>query len=104
MSRTSLFEMITQDPVELNSLILKAKLAAIIGLTFKSNGWTQTKAAEILKISQPRVSNLLKGKINQFSIDALFECLFRLGYKLDMDFTPENSEAPLSMELKKAVL
>lgn len=104
MSRISLFEMITQDPVELNSLILKSKLAAIVGLTVKSKGWTQTKASEILKISQPRVSNLMKGKINQFSIDALFECAFRLGYKLDMDFTPENNETPLSMVVKKAVL
>lgn len=104
MSRTSLFEMVAQDPVELNSLILKSKLAAIIGMMVVSKGWTQTKSAEILKMSQPRVSNLLKGKLNLFSIDSLFECLFKLGYKLDMDFTPQNDVAPLSMSVKKAVL
>jgi predicted XRE-type DNA-binding protein len=104
MSRTSLFEMITQDPVELNSLILKSKLAAIIGMMVSSKGWTQTKVSDVLKISQPRVSNLLKGRLDKFSIDALFEFLFRLGYKLDMDFTPQNDAVPLSMSIKKAVL
>lgn len=104
MNRTSLFEVVTQDPVELNSLILKSKLTAIVGMMVTSNGWTQTKAAEVLKMSQPRVSDLLNGKLNLFSMDSLFECLFKLGYKLDMDFTPQNEDQPLIMQVKKAVL
>lgn len=39
---------------------------------------TQAKAAKLLKVSQPRVSDLMRGRIEQFSIDALVEMLARL--------------------------
>lgn len=104
MNRVSLFELSTQDPVELNLLILKSKLSAIIGILVASNGWSQKQVAEKLETSQPRVSNLLGGKLAKFSIDFLLESLCRLGYKFDVDFTPANLDEPMHMAVKKAVL
>jgi predicted XRE-type DNA-binding protein len=104
MTRASLFELVTQDPVELNSLILKSKLAAIIRMLIAKTDWNQKKVASVLQTSQPRVSNLLSGKLSKFSIDFLLESLCRLGYKFDIDFTPNESEEPMRMALKKAVL
>jgi predicted XRE-type DNA-binding protein len=37
------------------------------------------KAAKVLGISQPRVSDLVRGRIESFSIDALVEMLARIG-------------------------
>ena len=39
---------------------------------------TQTEAAEVLRISQPRVSTLLQGKIEKFRLDSLIDMAHRL--------------------------
>ncbi|MDO1767602.1 XRE family transcriptional regulator, partial [Escherichia coli] len=69
----------------------------------RDNGWNQTEAAAHLGISQPRVSNMLKGKLDKFSSDSLLEIMFTLGYKLDMQVHP-SSEVILEMGMKKAML
>ncbi|PYD84526.1 PtxR, partial [Pseudomonas syringae pv. pisi] len=63
-----------------------------------------TEAAQALNISSPRMSNLFKGYLEKFSIDALIEMLVRIGYKLDVDFNPDNRQQPLTMNVKKATL
>jgi predicted XRE-type DNA-binding protein len=67
-------------------------------------GLTQREAAGVLGISQPRVSNMMKGQLDRFSMDFFIESLVHLGYKLDLDFTPHNEEQPLSIYVKKAAL
>lgn len=104
MKRSSLFELATKDPVELNSLILKSKLSVIIRLLVKKSELSQVDVAKMLQTTQPRISNLLNGKLSKFSVDFLLESLCRLGYKLDVDFDPSNLDEPIRMTLKKAVL
>lgn len=104
MSRKSLFELATQDPVELNSLVLKSKLAALIRLLVKEQDLSQMKVAEILSTSQARVSNLLAGHIEKFSVDFLLTSLFKFGYKADFDYDPTDKNEPLRVSIKKAVL
>ena len=45
----------------------------------KDAGLTQTEAAKLLGITQPRVSDLLRGKLSKFSLDALVNMLASLG-------------------------
>ncbi|WP_431354867.1 XRE family transcriptional regulator [Klebsiella pneumoniae] len=52
-------------------------------------------------MSRPRVSNMLQGKLDEFSTDSLVEIMFKLGYKLDMQVHP-SSEVILEMGMKKA--
>lgn len=104
MMRKSIFEVVTQDPVELNLMILKSKLVSVIVDMIRSNQWTQKLAAEKLKISQPRVSNLYKGKLDKFSIDFLLEIILHLGYKLELNYRPSCIDQPMDMALKKAML
>lgn len=104
MSRKSLFELATQDPVELNALVLKSKLAALIRLLVRDRGLSQVEVAEVLKTTQPRVSLLLSGHVSKFSIDFLLGSLNRLGYKSDLDYDPTNKDQPLLISMKKAVL
>ncbi len=50
----------------------------------KVKGWTQAQAAKHLGVTQPRISNLMRGKISLFSIDSLIELLTRAGVKLEI--------------------
>ena len=51
----------------------------------EDQGLTQTQAAEILRITQPRVSALLKGKINDFRLDSLVDMAHRLGMHVSIN-------------------
>ena len=75
----------------------------LVNLIRKQN-WSQAEAARQLKVSQPRMSNLFKGQLDKFSIDTLLEMIMGIGYKLDMDFDPNNDDEPLELTLKKAML
>ena len=48
-------------------------------------GWTQMKAARRLGITQPRLNDLLHGKINKFSLDTLMTLATRAGLKVKID-------------------
>ncbi len=39
----------------------------------RENGWTQAEAAEHLDVSQPRISDLMHGRIEKFSVDMLMK-------------------------------
>jgi predicted XRE-type DNA-binding protein len=48
---------------------------------------TQAKAAKLLGVSQPRVSDLVRGRIDLFSIDSLVDMLARAGIKVAVTFS-----------------
>lgn len=48
----------------------------------EERGLTQAKAAKLLGVAQPRVSDLLRGKILLFSVDSLIEMLGRAGARV----------------------
>ncbi len=47
------------------------------------NGWTQAEAAKRCGVSQPRINDLLRGKISKFSIDALVNMATAMGKRID---------------------
>ena len=51
--------------------LVKAKLARVIARTIEAKHMTQSEAADLLGIDQPKVSNLVRGKLAGFSIDRL---------------------------------
>lgn len=82
--RTSLFELCTDDSAELRMFLLKSKLVVIISMEINARGWNQTQAAKHLQTTQPRVSNLLQGRLMKFSVDYLLNCLSLLGIEYDI--------------------
>jgi predicted XRE-type DNA-binding protein len=50
----------------------------------RERGLTQARAAKLLGISQPRVSDLMRGKIDLFSIDNLVNLLAAAGLRVDV--------------------
>lgn len=69
--------------------IARAKLLNKVGLSIKDqiefNGLTRKQACSIAKISEPRMSDLLNGRLSRFSERALFEIALRLGVRFDID-------------------
>jgi predicted XRE-type DNA-binding protein len=62
-----------------DGMLVKAQLAAKISELLHRRGLTQTQAAEILGLTQPKVSALLKGQFRGISEHRLLDCLTRLG-------------------------
>jgi predicted XRE-type DNA-binding protein len=50
----------------------------------RGEGWTQAEAAARLNVNQPRVSDLLNGKISKFSLDALVNMLAPVDLTFDV--------------------
>jgi len=61
------------------SMLVKAQLAAMIAEIVQHRALTQARAAEILGLTQPKVSALLKGRFHGISEHRLLVCLTRLG-------------------------
>lgn len=57
----------------------KAQLAAKIGEIIKARKWSQQQAAEILGITQPKLSGMLRGQFRGISESKMLDCLTRLG-------------------------
>jgi len=53
----------------------------------------QTQAAKVFAVTQPRISNLMRGKINLFSIDLLVAMLSSAGVEVEMKIIPVKSAA-----------
>jgi predicted XRE-type DNA-binding protein len=59
------------SPAESANLTMRSDCMMALEVWFKGSGLTQAKAAKQLGVTQPRFNALLKGAINQFSLDAL---------------------------------
>lgn len=75
----SVFDAIAESPEEALNMKLRTSLIHEIRKKVTAAGWTQTQTAHRLGITQPRVSDLLNGKLSKFSLDALVNMLARLG-------------------------
>jgi predicted XRE-type DNA-binding protein len=60
-------------------MALKAQLVTEIGDLIRQRGLTQEQAAKALNLTQPKISNLLKGQFRGISERRLLRCLTRLG-------------------------
>ena len=64
---------------EAEHLLIRADLLIQLQKAIASRGLRQAEAANMLRVTQPRVSDLLRGRIDLFSTDALIDMLARLG-------------------------
>ena len=68
-------------PEEAMILAMRADLMAQLRLLIEKNKWTQLQAAAELQVSQSRVSDLIRGKWEKFSLDMLLILAARAGLK-----------------------
>ena len=66
-------------PEEAENLRVRSKLMIELSKLIKARRLTQAEAARLLGVTQPRVSDLVRGKIDRFSVDSLIEMLGHAG-------------------------
>jgi predicted XRE-type DNA-binding protein len=79
---TSVWDALADTPEEAANLRLRSALMRQIAEIVESNGWTQAEAAERCGVTQPRINDLLRGRISRFSLDALVNIASALGRKI----------------------
>lgn len=67
----SVWDALTDNPAEAELLKTKSELMTAIRGHITAHAWTQTEAAKHFGVTQPRVSDLNRGKLSKFSLDAL---------------------------------
>lgn len=71
-------------PEEAAILAMRADLMAQLRLAVEKRDWTQVEAAKVLGISQSRVSDLMRGKWDKFSLDMLVTLATRAGLHCEL--------------------
>lgn len=102
---SDLKSLMATDPIEQDVLYLKASLRNAIIKMIRANNWTQSVAAEIMGVSQPRISSLNQAKLDDFSIDFLITMLLKAGSRLQVDVNSnEDATAFLAMTFNKTAI
>ena len=73
---------------EAKHLLVRSDLMIKVQKLIASRRLTQAEVAKILRVTQPRVSDLLRGRIDLFSTDALIDMLARLGVRVRLVLKP----------------
>lgn len=80
----SVWDAIEPSPADAANMKARAALMLAIRKAVESWGTTQTASAKRLQITQPRLNDLFRGRINKFSLDALVELAERAGLSVRM--------------------
>jgi len=62
-----------------DEMLVKAQLASKIGEIIKNRKWSQQQAADVLGLTQPKLSKMLRGQFRGISEAKMLDCLTRLG-------------------------
>lgn len=80
----NIWDAIESDPVEAENMKIRSRLLTAINQAITAQGWTQAETARRLRVTQPRISDLTRGKIDKFSIDALANMAHAIGLHVDI--------------------
>ena len=78
------WDAVGRTPEEVAHLKARAELMIALKDHIKKQGWTQAAAATHLGVTQPRISDLMRGKFNEFGLDHLVTMLARAGMAVDI--------------------
>jgi predicted XRE-type DNA-binding protein len=87
-STGSVFRDLGFSKEESEHLLVRADLLIQAQKAITSRRLTQAEAARVLRVTQPRVSDLLRGRIDLFSTDTLIDMLARLGVSVRLVVKP----------------
>jgi len=81
----SAWDALEDDPIRRENLKLRSHLMIEINAKIDEGRQTQKELAKVLETTQPRVSALRKGKINDFRLAVLVDFAIRLGLHVSLD-------------------
>lgn len=84
-SYASVWDAIADTPEEAANLRVRADLMQQITTLIAKKGWTQAEAAGHCGVTQPRINDLLRGRLSRFSLDALVNIAASLGKRVHVE-------------------
>lgn len=87
----------TEPKEKADLLVIKTRLCALIRDAIAERGWTQAEAARELGVNQPRISNVVNGKVDKISGDTLMTLILGLGYRA----TAEDGRGSLFISIRR---
>lgn len=86
-SFTSVWDAIEDTPEEAENMKLRSALMLALKDHLARAGMSQADAARLLGVTQPRISDLMRGKINLFGLDALVNMATAAGLRIELKVT-----------------
>jgi predicted XRE-type DNA-binding protein len=80
----SIWDAIEDDPAQRQNMKVRSELMTVLTDFILNEGLTQAQAAKKFGVTQPRISDLMRGKINLFAIDALVNMIGTAGLHMEM--------------------
>ncbi|MDE2463160.1 MAG: XRE family transcriptional regulator [Alphaproteobacteria bacterium] len=80
----SVWDAIEDTPAEVENMKLRSELMMALKKHITRTGMSQTQVARLFGVTQPRVSDLMHGKINLFSLDTLVNMAAAAGLHVQM--------------------
>ena len=80
----NVWDAIESTPSEAANMKLRSELMLVLEQHIRTKSWTQTEAAEQFGVTQPRISDLLRGKINLFALDTLVNMVSTAGLDIEL--------------------
>ena len=84
LSSGNIFEDLGFLEEEAANMLARGQLAIEIRKIIEANGWSQREAAQHMGIAQPRIAEVMKMKIEKFTIDTLIKYLGKLNRKVSL--------------------
>lgn len=81
----SVWDAIADTPEQAANLRARAELMQQIAELIRAEGWKQVEAAERCGVTQPRLNDLLRGRVSRFSLDALVNIATALGRRVTFE-------------------
>jgi predicted XRE-type DNA-binding protein len=81
---TSVFDALADTLQESANMRARAELAQALTALVLAQGWTQAEAAQRCGVTQPRMNDLLRGRISRFSLDAMVNMAVSSGQRVRM--------------------
>ncbi len=87
-SFANVWQALEDTPEQAANMEVRSCLMMELARIIRENGWTQTEAAEHCGVTQPCIDDLLRGRIDRFSLDALVNMSARLGQRVRLELEP----------------
>ena len=81
----SVWDALADTPEQAANLRARAELMQQIAAVVKDKEWTQAEAAKRCGVTQPRINDLLRGKVSRFSLDALVNIATAIGRRVHVE-------------------
>lgn len=81
----SVWDALADTPEQAANMRTRSELMRQIASIIKENAWTQTEAAKHCGVTQPRMNDLLRGRVSRFSLDALVNMATAIGRRVHVE-------------------